>query len=119
MGRRMTDPDYMPSPGDGDWRYRLVGDVGALKGQVRAMQKSQEQQWKKFDDMRDTLVEMNRKLDRVLSLDDRLHDVESGVADYRRDKVRLIGIVVGVALGTGAAAGVAGPWLLKLLMGGL
>lgn len=93
--------------------FRLAEDVGGLKRDVKNLANSQREQWTKIDKIEDVVNEVNLKLDRALRHEERLKNVEHGVADYRTSKNRVLGIVAGLGIAGGALAEGVTHWLTK------
>lgn len=101
--------------------FRLVGDVEGLKRDSENNSRAMDMTRQKVDRIEDTLDEMNRKLDRLVEREEsatiRLRDVEQGVADYRRLKLKVFSIISGVGIGAGSIGGAVSTWLGKILSG--
>lgn len=101
--------------------YRLVGDVESLKRDTAFVSDGQQATRQKVERIEQTLNDVNRKLDCLMNADKntdrRLEDVEEGVADYRKTKVRLVSTFSGIGVGAGASGGVISTWLTKMFGG--
>src|SRR5690606_22136630 len=74
---RMMKGATMPN----DPLLQLAQDVGSLKSSVKSLRDSQTEAWRKIDDVRGTVTDINRKLDAVLAMEARVKNAEEGVAD--------------------------------------
>lgn len=93
---------------------QLAQDVGSLKSSVKSLRDSQTEAWRKIDDVRGTVTDINRKLDAVLAMEARVKNAEEGVADYKRAKSRFITLVLGIGAGSGGAVATIASYVTKI-----
>lgn len=101
--------------------FRMVSDISSLKRDAEVWGKSSAQNQTKIEQVEKSLVEIHRKLDRMIDTmgahENRLVKAEAGVDDWNRVKNRLLSSALGFGVGAGGAGGLVGAWFAKLLGG--